>query len=524
MPDAALTVTVLKGATPDGERRFTGNFIVGRTRECDLQIRDTSISRRHVMLEFTGGAWWLTDLQSANGTFLDGQRVQTVQILDRAVIELGKDGPQLALVPDGAVSASGLPQPAAPPPREEEPEARPQPLVAPGPGRKPRANLGSETQIMKHYFTTTGDPESAGETTLMIRRAFQRATQKQSKKYRYVIGAALLLLAVAGAVIGFERQKLQKLRLTAEDIFYVMKGLELQIGQLEEVVLLGSNPAELALLKEKRDRVRNMEKQYDTFVKELGIYARLSAEERVIMRVAHRFGECEANMPQGFSDQVKTYIALWKSSDRLQKALGYARQRGYAPLITGIFRDNDLPPQYFYLALQESNFDERAVGPATRFGNAKGMWQFLAPTAQEYGLHLGALPDKPVYDPKDDRFDPAKATLAAAKYIKGLNNTAAQASGLLVMASYNWGEGNVIKIIDQMPPNPRERNFWRLLSMKNIPKETYDYVFSIFSAAVICEEPQLFGFAGDCPDVKDSGMPQLRDADHPKEPRPGAER
>jgi hypothetical protein len=45
-----------------------------------------------------------------------------------------------------------------------------------------------------------------------------------------------------------------------------------------------------------------------------------------------------------------------------------------------------------------------------------------------------------------------------------------------------------------MPENPRERNFWRLLKNQQIPRETYDYVFSIFSAAVIGENPKLFGF------------------------------
>jgi hypothetical protein len=50
-----------------------------------------------------------------------------------------------------------------------------------------------------------------------------------------------------------------------------------------------------------------------------------------------------------------------------------------------------------------------------------------------------------------------------------------------------------------MPQNPRERNFWRLLSMKEIPQETHDYVFYIFSAAVICENPGLFGFDFTCP-------------------------
>jgi hypothetical protein len=52
-----------------------------------------------------------------------------------------------------------------------------------------------------------------------------------------------------------------------------------------------------------------------------------------------------------------------------------------------------------------------------------------------------------------------------------------------------------------MPANPKERNFWQLLAKHRdkIPQETYDYVFYIVSAAVIGENPRLFGFDFDNP-------------------------
>jgi hypothetical protein len=64
------------------------------------------------------------------------------------------------------------------------------------------------------------------------------------------------------------------------------------------------------------------------------------------------------------------------------------------------------------------------------------------------------------------------------------------------MASYNWGEDRVRELIEKLPGNPRERNFWRLYEKhgSKIPRQTRDYVFKIFSAAVIGENPQLFGF------------------------------
>ena len=133
-----------------------------------------------------------------------------------------------------------------------------------------------------------------------------------------------------------------------------------------------------------------------------------------------------------------------------------------------------MPPQFFYLALQESNFNNKAIGPRTRFGIAKGPWQFIPPTAVEYGLHTGPLVEVRRFDPKDDRHNFTKATAATAKYLHDLYNTKAQASGLLVMASYNWGYGRVRNRIDKMPKNPKERNFWQLYDQFKIPKETKD--------------------------------------------------
>jgi len=153
------------------------------------------------------------------------------------------------------------------------------------------------------------------------------------------------------------------------------------------------------------------------------------------------------------------------------------------------------------LALQESNFDIYAVGRKTYKGYAKGMWQFIPDTAMKYGLRVGPLADLSRPDPRDERHNFEKATSAAVRYLKFIYSTDAQASGLLVMSSYNWGEEKVVKLIRSMPANPKDRNFWRLLTSyrDKIPQETYDYVYYIVSAAVIGENPRLFGFKFDNP-------------------------
>lgn len=489
---STIVAAVLKGNALPGEKRFSAPFTIGRAEGCELQISESSVSRRHVSIEPAAYGWMLRDLESGNGTFLDGVRVTEMLLSDRCSIELGVGGPVISLRIERfeepvretvRVSKHAAPVPI---PQIAEPEPEPEP------------KLKTDSQKLHRYFSDEA-PEDASEQTMMFRQAFKQAHKKKSKKYLWLIGVAVLLLVGAGCFILFQKNKLDTMRATAQNIFYMMKEQEVQIGKLEEMALLNANPAQIAELKAKRNKSKGMEKEYDNFVKQMGIYAKLSDEDRIIMRVARVFGECELTMPKDFVVEVKRYISIWKSTDRLQTALKRAEEKGYAPLIIQLLKDNNLPYQYFFLAMQESNFDDRAVGPPTRYGHAKGMWQFISLTANDYGLRIGPMFEQPVYDPFDERFDYRKATAAAARYLKDLNNSDAQASGLLAMASYNWGDGNVRKRIGTMPENPRERNFWKLLARKDIPKETYDYVFLIFSAAVICENPKLFGADVVCP-------------------------
>lgn len=51
-------------------------LLIGRGDDCDLVLADTHVSRRHSSLSVVDGAVWLRDLASANGTFVNGERVE----------------------------------------------------------------------------------------------------------------------------------------------------------------------------------------------------------------------------------------------------------------------------------------------------------------------------------------------------------------------------------------------------------------------------------------------------------------
>ena len=63
--------------------------VIGRSRECDVRLADTNISRRHAELRQDGATYWLVDLGSTNGTELNGRRVEREKLSDGDAITIG---------------------------------------------------------------------------------------------------------------------------------------------------------------------------------------------------------------------------------------------------------------------------------------------------------------------------------------------------------------------------------------------------------------------------------------------------
>ncbi|MCL5057347.1 MAG: DUF3662 and FHA domain-containing protein [Actinobacteria bacterium] len=57
-------------------RLYDYPLVLGRRESCDIVFQDESVSRRHAMLEPRQGKWLLTDLDSTNGTFVNGERIR----------------------------------------------------------------------------------------------------------------------------------------------------------------------------------------------------------------------------------------------------------------------------------------------------------------------------------------------------------------------------------------------------------------------------------------------------------------
>jgi hypothetical protein len=75
----------------DGSRRQVDKrrVLIGRSRECDVQLSDSNVSRRHAELRQEGATYWIVDLDSTNGIEVNGRRLRRAKLEDGDRVTLG---------------------------------------------------------------------------------------------------------------------------------------------------------------------------------------------------------------------------------------------------------------------------------------------------------------------------------------------------------------------------------------------------------------------------------------------------
>jgi hypothetical protein len=64
-------------------------LVIGRSRDCDIQLSDANVSRRHAELRQEGASYWIVDLASTNGIEVNGKRVKRAKLHDGDKVTLG---------------------------------------------------------------------------------------------------------------------------------------------------------------------------------------------------------------------------------------------------------------------------------------------------------------------------------------------------------------------------------------------------------------------------------------------------
>ncbi len=148
------------------------------------------------------------------------------------------------------------------------------------------------------------------------------------------------------------------------------------------------------------------------------------------------------------------------------------RANRYFPEIISILKRQGVHEDFVYMACIESY-----LNPIARSGaGAAGMWQFMPATAKQYGLEVN--------DEVDERYDLAKETVAASKYIKSA--FARFGNWESVAGSFNGGTARISKELEAQQVNSAF-DLW-------LVDETRRYPLRMMAMKLIMENPKKYGF------------------------------
>jgi membrane-bound lytic murein transglycosylase D len=154
------------------------------------------------------------------------------------------------------------------------------------------------------------------------------------------------------------------------------------------------------------------------------------------------------------------------------------RIEGVLPLLDFVSKEVEragLPAEFTFIPLVESWYNPGAIGP----GGPAGMWQMIASTARNHGVHIR--------EGYDGRLSPVESTRAALSYLHVLQGMFGDWQAIVM--AYNAGEGrmqNALRRAGSRRTNAAER---RPHGLSNI---TYDYVDKLQALSCLVSQPQKF--------------------------------
>ena len=184
------------------------------------------------------------------------------------------------------------------------------------------------------------------------------------------------------------------------------------------------------------------------------------------------------DIPVRWDGRVVRYLEYYKNNPRGRSMVqSWLRRSGrYSGAIRRVLREQNLPEDIVWLALVESGFDASISSPV----GAAGLWQFMPEGARIYGLTV----DRWI----DERLDPERSTLAAARYLADLRQRFG--GWELAFAAYNMGYGGLLSSIRKYNTN----DFWELSRLESgMPLETALYVPKIVAMAIVARNKAIFG-------------------------------
>ena len=173
---------------------------------------------------------------------------------------------------------------------------------------------------------------------------------------------------------------------------------------------------------------------------------------------------------QRITTELRWYI---KNPNYLKRV--FTRAQPFMPYIISELQKNKLPLELALLPIIESAYDSFAYS----HGRAAGLWQIIPGTASRFGIKQNWW-----YDGRRDIVD---STQGALKYLNHLHNLMNN-DWLLAIASYNSGEGNILKAIRNNKNRSKSTDFWNL----KLSRETTTYVPRFLALVEIIRNPEKY--------------------------------
>lgn len=192
------------------------------------------------------------------------------------------------------------------------------------------------------------------------------------------------------------------------------------------------------------------------------------ADDRVLNSPAIDNVELQVNQ------DVLKWVEYFTGSGRSTFERWLKRSGRYVDLFRNALQKEGLPSELVQLVFVESGYNMNARSASA----AVGPWQFLRSTGRLFGLTVNQW--------VDERKDPEKSTVAAARYLKHLYSIFGDWP--LALASYNAGEGTVLRAIKRQGTT----NYWDL----RLPREAEEYVPQFMAVLAISRDPKSYGFDG----------------------------
>ncbi len=188
-------------------------------------------------------------------------------------------------------------------------------------------------------------------------------------------------------------------------------------------------------------------------------------------------------IPLEVNSSVERWLQAFQTTRHAEFEALLLRREIYEEMILTKLRDRGMPEELLYIPMVESGLSPLAVSRVS----AVGLWQFMGPTAEQYGLRV---------DPwVDERRDPVAATDAALDYLAWLHHRFG-GSWTLAAAAYNAGPGRVERVLNRHAEGwlGDEELYWEIL--EHLPRETREYVPKVIAMTRLANSADAAGFDG----------------------------